>query len=71
MLWFDVERRYNATQNYYQNHQDKLWFDVERRYNATARSQTNLTTKLWFDVERRYNATKVGVYLLFICCGLM
>ena len=35
MLWFDVERRYNATSPLAINGFGKLWFDVERRYNAT------------------------------------
>ena len=36
MLWFDVERRYNATLHKCALAYDWLWFDVERRYNATS-----------------------------------
>lgn len=35
MLWFDVERRYNATEDGQGNAHRGLWLDVERRYNAT------------------------------------
>ena len=38
MLWFDVERRYNSTENILQCNFPLLWFDVERRYNSTRES---------------------------------
>ena len=39
LLWFDVERRYNATPDYDARMVIELWFDVERRYNATERKR--------------------------------
>ena len=34
-LWFDVEKRYNTTNNSINHTLNWLWFDVEKRYNTT------------------------------------
>ena len=34
MLWFDVEKRYNAISSESSITNLALWFDVEKRYNA-------------------------------------
>ena len=39
MLWFDVEKRYNTTNDWINLQSTKLWFDVEKRYNTTITRQ--------------------------------
>ena len=36
-LWFDVEERYNTTDDWKEGIDYQLWFDVEERYNTTLR----------------------------------
>ena len=56
-LWFDVESRYEATDETEENPKNELWFDVESRYEATLSIASFWRLLLWFDVESRYEAT--------------
>ena len=70
-MWFDVEERYNATEDQSANDSERLWFDVEERYNATLVKFVVISLWLWFDVEERYNATGETSLVEDNCCGLM
>ena len=50
-LWFDVEKRYNATGRPELSSTIGLWFDVEKRYNTTSRRTCIWPHRLWFDME--------------------
>ena len=71
MLWFDVEKRYNTTDQQQHRHASTLWFDVEKQYNTTYESIKESKRMLWFDVEKRYNTTRTHAQHPCQCCGLM
>ena len=70
-MWFDVEKRYKATNGPALVVPVTLWFDVEKRYKATAAISSRITSQLWFDVEKRYKATRNAHTFPNRGCGLM
>ena len=71
LLWFDVESKYEATDDTIRSSPTRLWFDVESKYEATLDAFPPFSVGLWFDVESKYEATDRRGDKVQARCGLM
>ncbi len=71
MLWFDVGKKEETTDDTLDIANDKLWFDVGKKEETTLRLKANYSIMLWFDVGKKEETTHQQEPLEWYSCGLM